>query len=625
MEYVDFMHLVRVSEQACEEDAKAYRRSVWWFTVLGYAAVIVLAALAVAALVGVWLAFEARGLRGWMVMLGLTALALLFASAQALFMRFDEPEGYRLTAQDAPELFKALERIRRAVRGPAIDVVMIDGDFNASIMQRPRHGLFGHTNYLVIGWPMLCALEPKRLLAVIAHEYGHLRGDHGKFSAWVYRTRVAWGRMHERYSAEESAVSWLLRGFFGWYIPRFSARTFALARQDEYEADRIAARLCSPEVVGQAWCEIDVKSSWYGDDFWRRMWQRARSQERPEPMPHAAMAQALMQEPPPAQAQEALRVSMARLPSYDDTHPVPKDRLAALGVKPAVPAWSCKPALELLGACADKMAAHFDDEWWSANRRDWAQHRERLLALQQRAAELKQRAAELSADEWVEWAECMEMLTMQDTGAYYERALQKAPSHARALRRLADSRLQASDPETMPLLDRLQDQHPAHGYAASSMALELIDRLQHAGHDMPAATRRQWRERRERFEAQEQKAWEEFMSAGPCERTGAPQWSEQERKRVVDVLIRTPEVVAAWMGGKQLAAMPGRDYLVLFVQLTSTDEGLGRQMVQQLVHALQFLSGRLQVTVVGLYVRESEVQRTYAVNIYKRRGQRAAT
>lgn len=28
------------------------------------------------------------------------------------------------------------------------------------------------------------ALDRPRFLAVLAHEYGHLRGDHGRFAAW---------------------------------------------------------------------------------------------------------------------------------------------------------------------------------------------------------------------------------------------------------------------------------------------------------------------------------------------------------------------------------------------------------------------------------------------------------
>jgi Zn-dependent protease with chaperone function len=43
------------------------------------------------------------------------------------------------------------------------------------------------------------------------------------------------------------------QGFLNWYFPRFVARTFALARQDEYEADRIAGKLLGSEVAAARW------------------------------------------------------------------------------------------------------------------------------------------------------------------------------------------------------------------------------------------------------------------------------------------------------------------------------------------------------------------------------------
>ena len=618
MRHVDFMHLVRLSEQACEEDAAAYRRSVWWFAMFGYAVVILLAAGAAGTLVVVARAWAAHGLRGWMIWVGLVALALLWVCLRALMTRFERPEGYRLERADAPELFKGLDRIRRAVKGPPIDVVMVDASFNAYIMQRPRFGGLVHTNYLCIGWPLLCALEPKRLLAVIAHEYGHLRGEHGKFSAWIYRTRTAWWRMYVTYERDDSLVSWLLRRFFIWYIPRFNARTFALARQDEYEADRIAARLCGAEVVGQAWNEIEIKSRWYETEYWRQLWHRAAHQAQPDPMPHAEMVARLLQPPPEPFAREALRQALQELPSYDDTHPVPKDRLAALGLKPGVPAWSRRSALALLGPVVRRVAEHFDREWWQEMRRDWARHREHLAQCRERIQALKPRAAALSADEWVEWARCFEALSADSPAPFYQRALARDPQHPEALLRLAELQVEAGDAAALPLLDRLQAVHPHHGLAACTMAQELIDRLQHDGQEMEIALRRRWRERRERFEQLEQQAWEAFVGAHPCAGLGEPDWSEADRKSVVDELIRTPEVATAWIGGQHVAAMPGRSYLVLFIRLTRRDEDLGRDVARYLMHRLPF-GGRLRVVLVDLEVGEPELRAAGAQPIYQRR------
>ncbi|MED5621808.1 M48 family metallopeptidase [Ideonella sp. BN130291] len=620
MEQADFIHLVRLSEQACESDAKSYRRSVWLFAVLGYAFIVGLAAVAAALLGFVWSTYHQHGFRAGLAWMAFAAAALLWVCVRALVTRFDEPEGFRLDRNDAPELFKAISRIRRAVKGPKIDVVLIDDRFNASIMQRPRFGLFGHTSYLTIGWPMLCALEPRRLLAVIAHEYGHLRGDHGKFSAWVYRTRMAWWRVYTAYHGDQSPVSWLLRRFFDWYIPRFNARTFALAREDEYEADRIAAKLCSPEIVGQAWNEIEVKTRWHDEEYWKDVWRRAFKQEKPEPMPHADMRRKLKRQPDEAFAQEAMRLALQRLPSYDDTHPVARDRLAALGVKPGIPQWSTRSSVQLLGDTAKRVAAHFDGLWWERVRRDWGRHREHLQRCMERIQALKARSSQLSADEWVDWADCFEALSSDDSTLLYEHALNVDPNHALALRRLGEARARSLHPQALDTLDRLQAHHPQHGYAACSIALELLDRLQHAGQDITTPVRRHWRERREHFDKLEQQAWQAFLQEDPCEHTTAPQWSDAERRRIVDELIRTPEVKAAWISGKNLSAMPHRPYLVLFVELAKRDESLAREVSERLMQRLSSFNGRLLVTVAGVFVKERDLDATGAQSIYRRQG-----
>lgn len=90
----------------------------------------------------------------------------------------------------------------------------MDGEFSASIRQVPRYGLFGGAiNQLTIGLALVMALDKPRLLAVLAHEYGHLRGDHGRFAAWIYRTRLSWQRLHETMDEDAGpvAVGWRRR------------------------------------------------------------------------------------------------------------------------------------------------------------------------------------------------------------------------------------------------------------------------------------------------------------------------------------------------------------------------------------------------------------------------------
>lgn len=234
MDRADFIHLVRLSEHASAEDSKAYRRSVAAFAALGYAWVVSCLLLAAAILAWVTSSMLRGQFKGAYIWLLLAAGGLLWTSLRALWCRLEEPQGVPLSAADAPALFEALERIRKKIKGPPIHRVLLDADFNASISQHPRFGLLGGgVNYLTIGLPLLLAVDRPRFLAVLAHEYGHLRGDHGRFAAWIYRTRLSWARLNHGLRNDEGPVAAATQAFLRWYFPRFSAKTFALARQDE--------------------------------------------------------------------------------------------------------------------------------------------------------------------------------------------------------------------------------------------------------------------------------------------------------------------------------------------------------------------------------------------------------
>jgi len=334
VERADFIHLVRLSEQASAEDSQAYRRSVAIFSALGYLWVLGCFVLAVVLLLVIGSAMMQGKFKYFYVGLLLAAAGLFWSSLRSLWCRLEPPEGETLTAADAPLLFEALERIRKKIKGPPIHHVRLNSEFNASISQVPRWGLFGGAvNHLTIGLPLLLAVDRPRFLAVLAHEYGHLRGEHGQFAAWIYRTRLSWMKLSHSMRHDEGPVAAATQAFLRWYFPRFLARTFALARQDEYEADRIAGKLLGPEVTGAALTEIAIKSDWMATRFWPRHWAAAVGSAQAL-WPFTAMHKLLSLPPDGDFARDVLRQTLKQISDVDDTHPVLRDRLEALDVKP---------------------------------------------------------------------------------------------------------------------------------------------------------------------------------------------------------------------------------------------------------------------------------------------------
>lgn len=611
MNAADYVNLLRLHEQASRSDPDAYRRRVLRFALLGYVSVFLLGVLAVFGLV--WLAMQLQQRRPalWMLMLGLACLSLLWATIQGLRVPRPSSLGERLHANEAPELFKALEKIRAKLKGPALHGVFINGDFNASIQQQPLLMGLAHRNYLVLGWPMLAALEPRRVYAVIAHEYGHLRGGHGKLSAWIYRTRQAWAQLGRRYREERSVVGFALSGFVQWYGPRFDALSFALAREDEYEADRISAKLFGPELAGQTLQEIAVKARHMDQGFWPQWWRRARLEASPlnSGGPYQAMQQSLAEPLAPEALREHLMRELKRLADFDDTHPVLKDRLAALKLRAGLKRQSEGGALNLLGSARERINRHLDEQWWQVNRQDWAAHGERLRELQAQSEAFAARPPlELKADDWVQWADAISALLDDDTSPWLERALELAPCHAGALVRLARLHLASADPRVGAWLETLYQTHEDQAWQAAQLAQQWIDACLQMDSPVAPELRRLWRERRERSEQLEQQAWAAFASCPPWERSLPVQLGHEELRALRGQLLPEADVRIAWISEHQIDARPQRRHFSVWLQLRCRDE-LAQELAERMEQRLRLsgvLPGRSRVVVLGLHVEASQ-------------------
>lgn len=610
MEQADFVHHVRVSEYLSAENPVAYRRKVAWFAGLGYAWIG--GCLLVSGWAASW-AFQhlmsGRG-RGGTLFLLFGALGLAWTSLRSLWVRLDaRPEGHRLTREQAPALFKLIGQIRRKVKGPKLDEVWLDGRFNASISQVPRFGLFGRpVNRLTIGLPLLMALDVPRLSAVLAHEYGHLRGNHGRFAAWIYRTRLSWMRMNEKLSEDSSVSSWLNARFMSWYVPRFLARSFALARQDEYEADRISARLVGAATAGAALIEIDIKGSWMGERFWRQHWQGTTDHALPSG-PFKALRHLLLSPPEAGFAQEALRQSLKELSNIDDTHPVLKERLAALKVPANLPAWSSKGALGLLGAEAEAWVQRFDQAWCKEQASSWKAQHQRQLALKGRVESWRGRAESLGTDELAMWARCERRLNnLIDAVDLYHRAVARNPAHADAVLGLVVCDEGASLAQRLSWLEQLWSSAPDHRHAAARQAVARLERPP-KGAEPDAAALKSWRQRVKEAQAEDDSLWQALSE---------PPWFTQLQRHDLDdiqlddvreVLSWHPAIRQAWLCRRRLPEHSTRRAYLLFMDVPDLSNAQLAALCHELLRQLD-LPGPAIPLCIGDEVPMADVKRS---------------
>jgi len=571
MDRADFIHLVRLSEHASADDSPAYRRNLALFAALGYLWVVG------CFLLGIGLAWwtldslaHARFRASYLILLGVAA-GLLWASLRALWVRLPAPDGLEISQADAPVLFEALERIRKKINGPPIHHVLLDDAFNASISQRPRYGLFGGAvNYLTVGLPLLMAVDRTRLLAVLAHEYGHLRGDHGQFAAWIYRTRLSWTLLEHHMRHDEGLVTMATQLFLRWYFPRFQARTFALARQDEYEADRIAGRLLGTPVAAAALTEIATKGAWLHTEFWPQHWRGAALSAQPVG-PFAMMRRMLALPPDAGFARDALRQALRQISDMDDTHPVLRDRLEALEVAPSLPAWSTKAALDVL-ASSSKWLAHFDKQWCQAHATDWKLHHAYLSRVRQRADALSASQARNNADEMTELGQLQQRLGLpREASVSFAHALQLSPGHAGGLRGWVACLPDAEHAQRMDALQQLYEHSLANRWWACNTAVRWLEPGL-ATADADGKALKLWRERLRQAQEAEDRAWEEMANTPFFQSISRHDLNEFELGECLSDLARHKAVTRAWLVRKNLAEFAYRRCYLLFVELPDMED-----------------------------------------------------
>lgn len=380
---------------------------------------------------------------------------------RALWVRFEAPDGHRLVPGEAPELEAEVERLRVAAGAPKLAGIVIDDDLNAAAASVPRvMGLLGHRHYLVLGLPLMQLLDRDQFASVVAHEFGHFGGGHGRFTGWIYRIRSSWYRLLGALSERGSLAGRVFSRFFDWYAPYFDAYSFVLARGNEYQADATAARIVGAEVAGQALLRVNVGSERLAQEFWPGVDAANRARPEPPALLYRDMAASLRQEHAEDGARIALRLQAP--PGVEDTHPTLAQRLEALGVEPVAPPPPQRTAAQdLLGALLPQLEEGFSMRWRDRADAGWRERHQQYVADMERLGELEL-SEQRSPEEVVEHAALVETLHPGvDAVPLYRRALEAMPDSAFAHYRLGVLLLARDDREGIGHLRRVVALDPA--------------------------------------------------------------------------------------------------------------------------------------------------------------------
>ncbi|MDR2872166.1 MAG: M48 family metalloprotease [Xanthomonadaceae bacterium] len=204
------------------------------------------------------------------------------AVVHAIWFRFEMPDGHLLQPEEAPDLWREVDRLRQKTQAPPLHGILITADFNAAAIYVPDGLWFKpHRHYLMLGLPLLQLLDHRQLAAVIAHEFGHFGTEDGRFASWIYRLRLSWYRLLDGLNRQGSVMGWLFILFYRWYAPYFDAYSLVFARSNEYEADRVAAQITDAPTLAAALIRIKLATDCLDHGFLLELSSSAKQQLHP--------------------------------------------------------------------------------------------------------------------------------------------------------------------------------------------------------------------------------------------------------------------------------------------------------------------------------------------------------
>lgn len=432
MDSNDFIILTGRLERESDDNPQLHRLKVALVAGLGFAPLLLFGIVFLISLIAVIQGVVAEGHPSALALVtAIVCIVMLGVLVQSLAIELGAPAGREVTSEEAPALFAAIDdviertavTIKDKVRPVTIDSVVLDGSFEVRLHQLPDWGVFGrYHNHLQIGVPLLAALNIAELKALLAHELGHLGRAHERFEAWIYRQRVVWRALQDKYDHPVSTIDRVLAKFYAPYALYFHAYSFVLARKLEYSADRVAAKATHPGALANALTKIALMGRYLEEVYWPRFMAQVEQSPEPPYMPFAMLPRAFGLGQKQWSRQDWLDRSLRTFPTEGDTHPSLGERFAALNILPAPPSYAPdRSALSLFGRNSQDTLKWCDDEWRRENGPAWRKRHRDIKEIRWKIEEYEraQAVAELKADDL--W---QKVLLILDLGEY-ERAIEE--------------------------------------------------------------------------------------------------------------------------------------------------------------------------------------------------------
>ncbi len=151
-----------------------------------------------------------------------------------------------------------------------VNEVYINDKLNAGISQVQTIKLIGAKKIkLIIGLPMLCALDADQFKYILGHEVSHLPTITA-ISNWATKQQMRWVMIEYKANTTRSGWLRLINKFTKWYIPYLTRFINENKVQNEYLADALAAQLLGAKETANTLILFTLRTKWL-EGFWKEV------------------------------------------------------------------------------------------------------------------------------------------------------------------------------------------------------------------------------------------------------------------------------------------------------------------------------------------------------------------
>ena len=301
----------------------------------------------------------------WLVVGAIAA----FISYRCMHVKIAEPDGFTLTADNAPEMFRLIQQTGESFGRPAIHRVIVTGEYELDIRKVPKWVLpVWSSNVLVIGLPVLLCHTPEHFACMVTRRVGQFSKRDNMVTNWLYQLRSIWPLYYSTLEKQRIAGTELPRWFYFVFTPLYCFVSTVAARKDELNADSYAMDIYNHEIVRGMISADTVYRYYLLHQYWPAAEKIYAISSDTIIAPHAKMTSAVRKRLSKEKIAELMSVLIETEPSWKDDLPSLKSRLANIGHESphmSVPDGDAAAAF-YLGKSVDTVTDEIDRRWLAA-------------------------------------------------------------------------------------------------------------------------------------------------------------------------------------------------------------------------------------------------------------------